>query len=49
MKIIGVNTGHDGGCALSLDGKVKIAISEERLTRKKMCTWMVKFSFLLFG
>ena len=35
MKIIGVNTGHDGGCALSVDGKIIIAISEERLTRKK--------------
>ena len=35
MKVIGVNTGHDGGCVLLEDGKVKVAISEERITRKK--------------
>lgn len=35
MKVIGVNTGHDGGCALLEDGKIKVAISEERIIRKK--------------
>jgi len=34
-KVIGINTGHDGGCALCVDGRIIVAISEERLTRKK--------------
>lgn len=34
-KVIGINTGHNGGCALCIDGKIRIAISEERLTRVK--------------
>jgi carbamoyltransferase len=35
MRIIGINTQHDGGCALLVDGKLECAISEERLTRHK--------------
>jgi len=35
MLIVGLNIGHDGGCALLVNGKVKVAISEERLTRRK--------------
>ncbi|NTU66747.1 MAG: hypothetical protein HGB08_02360 [Candidatus Moranbacteria bacterium] len=34
-NVIGINTGHDGGCALCVDGKIVVAISEERLNRKK--------------
>jgi carbamoyltransferase len=33
--VVGLNVGHDGGAAVSIDGIVKCAISEERLTRKK--------------
>lgn len=35
MKVLGMNTQHDGGCCLLVDGEVACAISEERLTRKK--------------
>jgi len=33
--VVGINTGHDGGAAISIDGVIKCAISEERLNRKK--------------
>ncbi len=33
--VIGVNTGHDGGAAIVVNGKLKYAISEERLNRKR--------------
>ncbi len=33
--IVGINIGHDAGCAISVGGQIKIAISEERLTRRK--------------
>ena len=35
MIVLGLNTQHDGGCCLIRDGRVRIAISEERLTRRK--------------
>jgi len=35
MIVLGLNTQHDGGCCLIRDGKVEVAISEERLTRTK--------------
>lgn len=41
MKILGINAapwaivGHDASAALLIDGKIKFAIEEERLTRKK--------------
>ena len=36
MKIVGLNIGgHDGGCAIVVDGKVCCAIAEERLNRCK--------------
>lgn len=37
MKIIGISYSgdHDSSCALVIDGELKFAISEERLTRKK--------------
>ncbi len=34
-RVLGMNTGHNGGCALCVDGKIVVAITEERLTRKK--------------
>lgn len=34
-KVLGINTGHNGGCALCIDGKIVVATSEERLVRKK--------------
>lgn len=36
--VIGINIGHDGGCAIMIDGQIKCAISEERLNR-------VRYSF----
>lgn len=33
--VVGVNTGHDGGAAVIVDGIIKCAISEERLNRRK--------------
>ena len=33
--IIGIHTGHDGGCAISRDGEILVACAEERLTRLK--------------
>jgi carbamoyltransferase len=35
QTIIGVNTGHDGGAAIIVDGKIVCAISEERLNRQR--------------
>jgi carbamoyltransferase len=35
MKTLGMNTQHDGGCCLVVDGEIVCAISEEKLTRKK--------------
>ncbi|MCD6403550.1 MAG: hypothetical protein J7K98_04475 [Candidatus Aenigmarchaeota archaeon] len=36
MKILGVWDGHDSGSAIVVDGKLKVAINEERLTRRKL-------------
>lgn len=33
--IVGLNTGHDGGAAIIVDGKILCAISEERLNRRR--------------
>lgn len=33
--VLGINTGHDGGCALCVDGRIVVAISEERLKKEK--------------
>lgn len=35
IVIVGVNEGHDGGAAIVVDGVLRCAITEERLTRKK--------------
>ena len=35
MYVLGIHIGHDGGAALIKDGKLVVAISEERLSRKK--------------
>ncbi|MEL6721753.1 MAG: carbamoyltransferase C-terminal domain-containing protein [Pseudomonadota bacterium] len=35
MYVLGIHIGHDGGAALIKDGKLIVAISEERLSRKK--------------
>lgn len=31
---VGLNIGHDGGCAVCIDGKLKVAVAEERITRR---------------
>jgi len=36
MRILGIWDGHDSGVALLEDDKIKFAINEERLTRKKL-------------
>lgn len=47
-KVIGINTGHNGGCALCVDGKIIVAISEERLTKKKNTAgWMNALTYCL--
>jgi carbamoyltransferase len=35
MRVLGIHVGHDAGAALVVDGKVVVAVDEERLTRKK--------------
>lgn len=35
INVVGLNVGHDGGCALLTDGVFKVAISEERVSRQK--------------
>lgn len=35
MITVGIHIGHDGGCAISRDGQVIVAIAEERLARHK--------------
>lgn len=36
MKILGINYGHDSGASIIKDNIVKVAINEERLSRKKL-------------
>lgn len=33
--VVGINIGHDGGTAIIIDGKIKCAVSEEKLNRQK--------------
>jgi carbamoyltransferase len=48
MKILGMNTQHDGGCCLIVDGEIVCAISEEKLTRKKGATgWWYSLRYCL--
>lgn len=48
LRVIGMNTQHDGGCCLLVDGKIKYAISEERLTRKKSTSgWIHSLKYCL--
>lgn len=35
MKVLGISVGHDKGAAMIVDGKVVVAITQERLTRIK--------------
>lgn len=35
LTVVGLNLGHDGGCAILKGNRVRIAISEERLNRRK--------------
>lgn len=47
-RVIGLNTGHNGGCALCVDGKIVVAISEERLTRRKNTKgWLNSLNYCL--
>ena len=36
MKILGISLGHDSGASLVVDGYLKFAINEERLSRRKL-------------
>jgi carbamoyltransferase len=36
VNVLGIWDGHDAGAALLLDGRVRVAINEERLTRRKL-------------
>ncbi len=36
MNILGIWDGHDSGAALLVDGRVRFAVNEERLTRRKL-------------
>jgi len=36
MYVLGIWDGHDAGACIVEDGKIKVAINEERLTRKKL-------------
>ncbi|MDD1778669.1 MAG: hypothetical protein LUQ65_10925, partial [Candidatus Helarchaeota archaeon] len=48
VKIMGLNTGHDGGCCLLIDGIIKYAISEERLNRRKYSSgWLNSLNYCL--
>ena len=44
MILIGIHDGHNCGASLFIDGKLKFAITEERLTRKKNEYGFPKFS-----
>jgi len=47
-KILGINTGHNGGCALCIDGRIVVAITEERLTRvKDTAGWQYAMKYCL--
>ena len=35
MKILGIHDGHNASACLTIDGNLKVAIGEERLTRNK--------------
>ncbi len=35
MKTLGIHIGHDGGCAICIDGEIAVACAEERLSRTK--------------
>lgn len=36
MRVLGIWDGHDAGACIVEDGEIKVAINEERLTRKKL-------------
>ena len=36
MNVLGIWDGHDSGAALLQDGRLRFAINEERLTRRKL-------------
>ncbi|MFC2154640.1 carbamoyltransferase C-terminal domain-containing protein [Candidatus Altiarchaeota archaeon] len=36
MKILGIWDGHDAGAAIVEDGEIKVAVNEERFTKKKL-------------
>ena len=37
VNVVGLNLSHDLSCALMVDGRVVVAIEEERLVRVKQC------------
>jgi carbamoyltransferase len=47
-NILGINMGHDGGCALSIDGQIVASMTEERLIRVKYAYgWLNSLKFCL--
>ena len=36
MKILGISLGHDSGASIISNGVLKVALNEERLSRKKL-------------
>jgi len=48
IKTLGIHIGHDGGAAISIDGEIKVACAEERLTRKKYANgWLNSVKYCL--
>ncbi|MFH1561095.1 MAG: carbamoyltransferase N-terminal domain-containing protein, partial [Patescibacteria group bacterium] len=48
LRILGINVGHNGGCALCVGGKIVVAINEERLTRRKNTSgWLNALNYCL--
>ncbi len=47
-KVIGLNMGHDGGCAICIDGNIVAIMTEERMTRKKHTSgWLYSLKYCL--
>lgn len=45
--VVGINIGHDGGTAVIIDGKIKCAVSEERLNRQKYSSGYLNSFFIV--
>lgn len=48
LKVVGLNVGHDGGCAILIGDRVRFAVSEERLNRHKHSPgWLASLLYCL--